>query len=199
MNKVIVTMIAIIVIISAIFTAVAIVSSNQDENAKEEVEISNQEEIYDECTDEYEAMQQETMKTNSEEEKTSPNCSLTLKTYFKKCDHTTSVYLNLPENQVNLSKEEIQEKYPNYVVQSFASNEVVLYQEKEGECGEHYLVKDDNGIVAVYKILEDGSLEKQETTGISTEYLPEADRVNMETGVKINGKQLLNQLLEDYE
>ena len=199
MNKVIVTMIAIIVIISAVFTAVAIVGSNQDEEAKEKVEVSNQEEIYDECTDEYEAMQQETMKTNAEEEKTSPNCSLTLKTYFKKCEHTTNVYLNLPENQVNLSKEELQEKYPNYEVQSFSSNDVVLYQEKEGECGEHYLVKDDNGIVAVYKILEDGSLEKQENTGISTEYLPESDRVNMETGVKVNGKQLLNQLLEDYE
>ena len=63
----------------------------------------------------------------------------------------------------------------------------------------YYLVKDDNGLVTIYKILEDGSLNKEETTGISTEYLPQTDKIIMESGIKVNGKQDLNKLIEDFE
>ncbi len=198
MNKVIIAMIAIIVIISAVFTAFAILKPNRQETMQEETEIA-EEEILDDCTDEYEMMNQETKVTNSEEEKTSPNCSLEIKTYFKGCQHITRQYSNLPENLVNLAKDEIQEIYPDYMIQSFSSNEIVLYNQKEGSCGEHYLVKSENGIVSIYKVLEDGNLEKIEDTKISIEYLPETDKTNMEKGIEVNGKQNLNQLLEDFE
>ena len=139
MNKVIVTIISIIVIIGAIFTAFIMVNSGKEENVKSEIA---QEEIFDECTDEYELMQQDTLKTNSSQERTSPNCALITKIYYKGCKHTTNEYSNIPEELVNLNQEEIEEKYKDFSVQSFNPNEVVLYQEKEGECGEHYLVKD---------------------------------------------------------
>ena len=198
MNKIIITMISIIVIISAIFMAFAIIDTKQQKNENKEVEIS-EEEIYDECTDEYEAMKQNTINVNADEEKTSPNCFLKIKTYFKGCDHTNIEQLNLPEQFVNLSKDEIQKEYSDYEVQDFSNNEVVLYQEREGSCGEHYLVKDSEGVITIFKILEDGSLEEYEKTQITTEYLPETDKINMETGIKVNGKQDLNRLLEDFE
>lgn len=200
MNRVIITMISIIVIIAAIFTAIAIFMPNYNqkgENIKTEVA---EEEILDDCTDEYEGMEYEnTVKANTQEEKTSPNCSVTTKTYYKKCGHTKSEYANLPQELVNLTESEMQEKYQGYKIESFASNEVILYQEKEGECGEHYMVKDKEGIVTIYRILEDGNQKEIETTGISTEYLPETDKINMKNGIQVNGKQKLNQLIEDFE
>lgn len=200
MNKVIVTMIAIIVVIGAIFTAVAIFNPNHGEDAtKVETKVA-EEEILDDCTDEYEGMEYEnTVKTNTQEEKTSPNCSLITKTYYEKCGHTKSEYANLPQDLVNLTKDEIQERYQEYEIESFASNEVILYQEKEGECGEHYMVKDKDGLVTVYQILEDGSQKELEVTGVSTEYLPETDQINMKNGIQVNGKLALNQLIEDFE
>ncbi len=199
MNRVIITIIAIIVIISAMLTAFAIFAPNKKETAQQEKTEIAEEEILDDCTDEYEMMTQKTEVTNSEEEKTSPNCSLEIKTYFKDCQHITRQYSNLPEDLVNLTKEEIQKKYPDYMIQSFSSNEIVLYKQSEGSCGEHYLVKSENGVVSIYKVLENGNLEKIENTEISTEYLPETDRMNMEKGIEVNGKQSLNQLLEDFE
>lgn len=198
MNKVIITMIAIIAIFSAIFTAIAIFKPQQEvEIAKKSTEIS-QEEILDDCTDEYEGMS-ETIKTNAEQEKTSPNSALIVETYYKKCGHITNKYSNLPEGDVNLTKEEIQKKYPDYKIKNFTSNEVVLYQEKDGECGEHYLVKDKDGLITIYEILEDKTEKEIEATGITTEYLPETDKINMKKGITVNGKQNLNQLLEDFE
>jgi hypothetical protein len=200
MNKIIVTLLAIMVIIGAVFTAFIIVSpKDKKEVPNIETKIA-EEEILDECTDEYEGMELEnTIKANTEQEKTSPNCSLTIKTHFIECGHTKSEYANLPQNLVNLSKEQIQEEYPEAEVESFASNEVILHQEKEGSCGEHYMVKDKEGQVTIYQILQNGEQEEVEVTGITTEYLPETDKINMEKGIQVNGKQELNQLIEDFE
>lgn len=200
MNKIIVTLLAIMVMFGAILTAVMIMKPKQKEEMPNiETQIA-EEEILDDCTDEYEGLElEDTIKANTEEEKTSPNCSLTKKTYYLECGHTKSEYMNLPQDLVNLSKEEIQEKYPEAQVESFASNEVVIYQEKQGCCGEHYLVKDKEGQVTVYEILPNGEQKELEVTGITTEYLPETDKINMEKGIEVNGKQELNQLIEDFE
>lgn len=200
MNKIIVTMIAIIIVIGAIFTAIAIFpSKHNEEEEKIETKIA-EEEIIDDCTEEYEGLEYEsTVKANTQEEKTSPNCSLTINTYYQTCGHIKNEYTNLPQNLVNLTKEKIQEKYQECKIESFASNNIILYQEKEGECGEHYIVKDKEGTVTIYQVLEDGSQKEVETTSITTEYLPETDKINMKNGIEVNGKQELNQLIEDFE
>lgn len=200
MNKLIVTMLAIVVVIGAILTAVMVFTPKHSQDVEKiQTEIA-EEEILDECTDEYEEMEYEnTVKANTQEEKTSPNCSLTIKTYYPKCGHTKNEYTNLPQDFVNLSKDEIQEKYQDYEIQDFATNAIVIYQEKQGECGEHYRVKDKNGMVTIYQVLEDGTEQELETTGITTEYLPDTDKINMKNGIQVNGKQELNQLIEDFE
>ena len=77
----------------------------------------------------------------------------------------------------------------------------MLYQEKEGECGEHYLLKDREGKIVIYKILNEDlqNLEEIEETDIYTEYLTDTDKLNIEKGIRVNGKQELNQLIEDFE
>lgn len=201
MNKLIITMVAIIVVIVASITAVVLFFPNRgEETPKIETIVSENEEILDDCTEEYEGMEYETtLKANTQEEKTSPNCSITTKTYYKKCGHTTNKYENLPQEFVNLTKEEIQNKYQDFKIESFSSNKIELYQEKDGECGEHYMVKDKDGEVTIYKILEDGNQEEIEATGVTTEYLTETDKINIKKGIQVNGKQELNQLIEDFE
>lgn len=200
MNKVILVMICIIVIIGAIFTAIFISKPNQDEDIVNITTKVAEEEILDECTDEYEYLEnQEIALTNSDEEKVSPNCSITIKTFYKKCGHTTSEYDNIPEKLVNCTKEDIQNKYEGYKVEKFSSNEIILYIEKDGECGEHYIVRDKDGTVMIYRNIGNGEEEFVEETGISTDYLPETDKINMKNGIQVNGKQDLNQLIEDFE
>ncbi len=36
-------------------------------------------------------------------------------------------------------------------------------------------------------------------TDIATEYLTDTDKIKMEKGIRVNGKQNLNQLIKDYE
>ena len=67
MNKLIIVMIAIIVVISAMFTAMMIFSPNRNENIENKV-TQVAEEILDDCTDEYEEMENEnTIKANTQD------------------------------------------------------------------------------------------------------------------------------------
>lgn len=199
MNKTILTMISFIVIMLAILTGI-IMYGTQTKNKPETIvtEIA-EENILDECTDEYEALEIGVLETNSQEKKVSPNCDFILKIYYKGCNHTQSTYIKLSEEAINKTETEIEEMYSDWKVEEFDSNKIVLYQEKEGQCGEHYIVKDKEGKVIVYNILEDGTEVEYEITGISTEFLPETDKINMKNGIRVNGKQDLNQLIEDFE
>ena len=54
-------------------------------------------------------------------------------------------------------------------------------------------------MIVIYKLLEDGTEKEYEVTDISTEYITDTDKINMKNGIKVNGKQELNQLIEDFE
>ena len=187
MNKIITGLVCAIVILGAIITAVAISRPNESEEQLQiETNVAD-ENILDECTDEYEELQEnEMLETDAQEEKISPNCSFTVRTYYKGCGHITSQYNNIPEDLVNKTEAELKEMYPEYMVETFKSNEVVVYVEKEGECGEHYLVKDLDGKVVIYERLSGETEKLLEETSITTDYLPETDKIQMEKGIEVN-------------
>ena len=187
MNKIITGLVCAIVILGAIITAVVISKPNESEEQLQiETNVAD-ENILDECTDEYEELQEnEMLEADAQEEKISPNCSFTVRTYYKGCGHITSEYNNIPEELVNKTEQELKEMYPEDMVETFKSNEVVVYIEKEGECGEHYLVKDLNGTVVIYERMNDGTEKLLEETSISTDYLPETDKIQMQEGIEVN-------------
>jgi len=199
MNKIIIILISVIVIIAAVITAVLIFKPNQNEVAPN-IETRVSEEILDECTDEYELLEEEKMlEANSKQERISPNADMIIKTFYKDCGHTKNDYSNILEDLVNKTEEELKKVYTDYKVEKFEINQIILYQESEGECNEHYIVREEEGFIVIFKILEDKSEEIMEKTNISTQYLTDTDKINMRRGIEVNGKQQLNQLIEDFE
>ena len=199
MNRTIITLLSVIIVIAAIISGVITYNSRENDMSEEMITKVAEENIVDECTDDYEQMQDEILETNAEEEKISPNCFITLKKFYKKCGHETSLHLEISEELVNKTKEELQEKYQGCNIEKFSDTEIILSKEKEGTCGEHYIVRDNQGTVTIYEVLEDGKEKEYEVTDISTEYLTDTDKINMEKGIRVNGKQNLNQLIEDFE
>ena len=107
--------------------------------------------------------------------------------------------MEVPEEFVNKTEKELQEKYSDWKIEKFSDTEITLTKEEEGNCGEHFIVREKEGLVIIYEVLEDGTEKEYERTDISTEYLTETDKINMEKGIEVNGKQNLNQLIEDFE
>ena len=162
-----------------------------------------EEKITDECTQEEEALEMGSLgnevDASSAETKISPNATFIIKKKYKECGHTIQEVAELPVEMVNKTQEEIEQEYKDFKVDSFSTNEIVLLKEEKGFCNQHYIIRAENNILVVYTIDENGKETLYEKTGISTEFLPQTDLINMKDGLKIYGKENLNSTLEDYE
>ena len=197
--------IIIISVILAICAGIAtyfIVRQNKKSETIPETNTYISEKIEDECTEEYKEEQmanQNTTAVSSTEEKVAANAILILKKYYTKCDHTINEYVELPKELVNLTKEQVQEKYSDWEVIGFEKGKITLYKEFDDVCGEHFKLKIEDGKVVVYTVNNDGTETLYEKTNISSEYLTETDLINMQDGLEIYGKEELNQVIEDFE
>ena len=197
--------IIIISVVLAICAGIAtyfIVRQNKKSETIPETNTYISEKIEDECTEEYKEEQmanQNTTAVSSTEEKVAANAILILKKYYTKCDHTINEYVELPKELVNLTKEQVQEKYSDWEVIGFEKGKITLYKEFDDVCGEHFKLKIEDGKVVVYTVNNDGTETLYEKTNISSEYLTETDLINMQDGLEIYGKEELNQVIEDFE
>ena len=197
--------IIIISVILAICAGIAtyfVVRQNKKSETIPETNTYISEKIEDECTEEYkeeEMANQNTTEVSSTEEKVAANAILILKKYYTKCDHTINEYVELPKELVNLTKEQVQEKYSDWEVIGFEKGKITLYKEFDDVCGEHFKLKIEDGKVVVYTVNNDGTETLYEKTNISSEYLTETDLINMQDGLEIYGKEELNQVIEDFE
>ncbi len=83
------------------------------------------------------------IRTNTSNEKISPNATLILKKKYKDCNHTIKDYVKIPEELVNLSKDELANKYESWDIIGFSSKEIVLSKEYPGICGHHYVLREE--------------------------------------------------------
>lgn len=201
-EKIIVGIISILVLIGAVFTTIIIRNDTKKEENYEIRKIS-QTPVTDECTEEYQIAQQENdaQEVNSSEDKISSNSALILKKYYKECGHTINEYAEMLPELVNMTEEEVSDKFHEWELISFNTREVTLFKEFEGTCGEHYSLREGDGNVIVYKVLPDGTEQVYEKTGIGTEFLPETDLIEMrsENGIQVYSNEELNKVLEDFE
>lgn len=137
--------------------------------------------------------------TSAEKEKTSPNCVITLKIYYNICGHLIEKKENIQEAEVNITEEELKEKFNDWEVQKFTSTEIVLYKEVNEFCNEHYLLKEQDEEIAIFKLDQNNDATFLEKTDISTEYLTEKDLENIKRGITVYTKKELNKTIEDFE
>ena len=200
-KSIIISAIIVLFLLGIVIGAILIKNSAEAKEEKLEIAEQNDEEIYDECTEEYESMNQENTlieETSSESEKISPNCSIIFRRYYKECGHTIEQYSSVPTELVNKTEEDLLKQYEGWTVEEFSRNQIVLYREFDSECGEHYVLREKDGKVAVYLRVGE-SEEFVEDTDIATEFLTETDRIELQNGIEANGRVELNQLIEDYE
>ena len=197
-NKIMMIIVAALLIVSTVYSIYAIFQNDEDIEEEEDTNTMLSEVIEDECTEEYQEMQNTTPVAWSTE-KLSANAILILKKYYIQCEHTINEYVELPQELVNLTEEEVQAQYPDWEVIGFESGKLTLYKEIDDVCGEHFKLKVEDGKVVVYLLNDDGTESVYERTNISSEYLTETDLINMQNGLEIYGKEELNKIIEDFE
>lgn len=186
-------------IILGFLTGVYLYKINHIDTSKLEQKIAI---IEDECTEIAELEENgelDLVRTNSGEEKASPNCILTLKIYYNYCGHLIEKKGKIKETEVNMTEEELKDKFQDWEVQKFTSTEIVLYKEVNELCNEHYLLKEKDNYIAIYKLDKNNKETFLETTEIPLEYLTEEDLSKIKKGIIIYTDKELNRTLEDFE
>ena len=78
-------------------------------------------------------------------------------------------------------------------------NEIVLYKEMDEFCNEHFLLKEEEGYITIYKLDKKNNEKFFQTTEIPTDYLAEEDLEKIRNGIKVYTEKELNKTLEDFE
>ncbi|MGN1301081.1 MAG: BofC C-terminal domain-containing protein [Clostridia bacterium] len=169
---------------------------NKEEN-KKQLENDVQNIVYNNTVNNTNTLE---IRTSVAKEKISINTEVVEEIYYIQCDHLIRNTRKDIKSLVNMTKEELAKKYPDWEIKEFSTDKVTLYKEEQGFCNEHYLVKDVNGIVTIYNMDNDDKInEIVETTEIETKYLTETDQEDLKQGIRVYTEQKLNKLLEDFE
>lgn len=129
-----------------------------------------------------------------------PNTKIIEKVYYKECNHLVIKEGKANEELVNLSEEELKEKKPEYEIQKFTPEEVVIFKEVQDFCNEHYLIKDDEGYLGIYQLDKNGNVKDLfQLTEIPTDFLPEEDKEKIKNGLRVDTKEELSKIVEDFE
>lgn len=140
------------------------------------------------------------IETSAVEEKISIDTEVIEEIYYTECDHLVKDKRSNIKNIVNKTEEELEKKYSDWKIKEFSKEKVVLYKEEDNYCGEHYLIKDVDGLITIYSMDNTDEIkERIDITNIETIYLPETDQENLKEGIKIYSEQQLNKLIEDFE
>ena len=143
--------------------------------------------------------EQNTVSTSSKNIKISHNSIVVKNTLYKICNHEIRQTEAIPVELVNKEEKDIQQYYKDWEIKKYSPTEVVLYREKDEYCDKHYVLRENNGVIAIYKIDDNNKETLRENTQIQTKYLPEIDLIKLKSGIYAIGEEELNSILEDFE
>ncbi len=138
-----------------------------------------------------------------EEERISPNTFVEKRIYYKQCEHSITKLDNVNEEIINMTevqfREYIKENYPNIKILSFSPKKIVLREERNHLCPNHYIIGEFDGKIAIYRINEEGGkyLDK-----VFKDYpislLKEIDQEKLKNGIIVDSEEELSDVLENF-
>jgi len=131
------------------------------------------------------------------EPRTTPHTRIILKTYYMRCGHTAVDRQDIDTSLIGLDEEGLLGHYPGWDVERFESEEVILLRQLEGACPGHYVLKVNNGYVAIYRITENGEEILIEITDIPLSILRLRDQDRLRQGMLLDSIEEVNHYLED--
>jgi len=144
-------------------------------------------------------VQNEMVPVVAQAKKIQPNTTVIVKEYYTKCDHLLQEEQVAKDILVNMTEEELQAYYKDYKIEEFSEPEVILYKECKEWCPKHYILKNEDGVIVIYRLNAQGKETLLETTDILVAYLPPEDQQRLTEGIALIGDELLNSTLEDFE
>ena len=143
------------------------------------------------------------MEILKEEEKISPNTYIEKRTYYNKCNHDATTVEQANEEIINMSEKQfrkyIEDNYPNIRILSFSIKKIILREDRNHLCTNHYIIGESEGYIAIFKINENG---EKILSKIFKDYplslLKEVDQDKLREGIVVDSEEELSDVLENF-
>lgn len=143
------------------------------------------------------------MEILKEEERISPNTYIEKRTYYSKCNHNTTTVEQAKEEIINMSEKQfrkyIEDNYPNIRILSFSIKKIVLREDRNHLCTNHYIIGESEGRIAIFRINENG---EKILNKIFKDYplslLKEVDQDKLREGIVVDTEEELSDVLENF-
>lgn len=138
-----------------------------------------------------------------EENRISPNTFIEERTHYKECDHLTTK-LNVADDEIiNMTRKEyesyLKSNYPNKRLISFSNTKIVVWGERNHLCQEHYIIGEENGSIAIFKVGENGEkILYKVFDDYPINVLIEIDQERLKEGIVVNSEEELSDILENF-
>jgi hypothetical protein len=119
---------------------------------------------------------------------------------YKSCGHNSISYRSATAEEAGLSKEQIESMYSSWAIKEFSPSIVWLCEEVDGYCPNHYIVKEKDGCIAIYRPLEDGQgFYLVHQTNIDTAFLSADIQERIKEGWVVDSLEQVEQLMESWD
>lgn len=138
-----------------------------------------------------------------ENEVISPNTFIEKKIHYKKCNHIISDTNLADDLLINKTEEDfrkyMEDNYQNVKITSFSPDRILLREERNHLCPNHYIIGEFEGKIAIFKIDESGEkvLDK-----VFKDYpinlLKDIDQKKLKEGIVVDSEEELSNVLENF-
>lgn len=138
-----------------------------------------------------------------EENRITPNTFIEERIHYKECGDLDTE-LNLADDEIiNMTRKEyesyLKSNYPNERLVSYSSTKIVLWSERNYLCQKHFIVGEENGYIAIFKINENGEQVLYKTfEDYPLSILIKADQNEIKNGIRVDSEDELSDVLENY-
>ena len=137
-----------------------------------------------------------------EEEKISPNTFIEKTIHYNSCGHNITKLNNVDNEIINMTEKQyrayMKDNYPNIKIISFSIYEIILEEERDHLCQNHYIIGQADGKIAIYGIDDNGD---KFVDKIFNDYpislLKEIDQQKLIKGITVDGRKL-SDVLENF-
>ncbi|HHW67178.1 hypothetical protein [Defluviitalea raffinosedens] len=117
--------------------------------------------------------------------------------YYEEDGKTVEEIIEPPYFLIDLTRDELQEKYSDWQISYFSSQKVIMKKNISSKSPYHFVVGEYNGYITIF-YNNDGELEIKEITETPISSLPIEEQNKLKAGIKVYGEEALIRILEDY-
>lgn len=138
-----------------------------------------------------------------EYDRISPNTFIERRIHYTDCEHVITKVEPASDEFVNMTRKEftdyISHNYPSQKIISYSANKITLGVVKNHLCENHYVVGEEKGRIAIFKVGENGEriLDK-----VFIDYpislLMEIDQEKIVEGIVVDSEEELSEILENF-